>query len=326
MAGLNHKHIIRMRAHFMMRGFNFLVIDYCEKGDLCDYVYENEYLDEDEARKIMLQLVKGVRYLHDRGICHRDLKLDNIFIDEDFNVRIGDFGASCRFDQETKLTYRCGTTQYNAPELVKNQGYFGDEVDCWALGIILYVMLIGKFPFDCDTDMQLLWQVLKGIKFPERPALSSSVKDLIRSLTEPNPSQRATLQAILEHPWMQPAIKADPFFEKDEEEAALAAEQARSMRALAPPVAEDDGADGDDLEAGAAATSAASSSSSKKATSRPQAESRSLAPAPAAPAVAATATVSDSDNGNSNSSSGGGGGGGGGGGSVSNTNAQAPKV
>lgn len=154
MRGLNHKHLIRMRDHFLLRGFNFLVIDYCEKGDLCDYVYENEYLEEDEARKIMLQLVKGVRYLHDRGICHRDLKLvsgtsflclffffslgavakrcgyqDNIFIDKDFNIRIGDFGASCLFDQETKLTYRCGTTQYNAPELVKNQGYFGDEVD-----------------------------------------------------------------------------------------------------------------------------------------------------------------------------------------------------
>jgi serine/threonine protein kinase len=75
MAGLDHKHIIRMRDHFMVRGFNFLVIDYCDKGDLCDYVYENEYLDEAEARKILLQLVKGVRYLHDRGICHRDLKL-----------------------------------------------------------------------------------------------------------------------------------------------------------------------------------------------------------------------------------------------------------
>lgn len=91
-------------------------------------------------------------------------------------------------------------------------------------------MLIGKFPFDCDTDMQLLWQVIKGIKFPERPVLSANAKDLIRSLTEPQPSQRATLPAILEHVWMQPAIKADPNFEKDEEEAALAAQQSRSAR------------------------------------------------------------------------------------------------
>jgi serine/threonine protein kinase len=91
-------------------------------------------------------------------------------------------------------------------------------------------MLIGKFPFDCDTDMQLLWQVLKGIKFPDRPVLSANAKDLIRSLTEPQPSQRATLQAILEHVWMQAAIKADPNFEKDEEEAVLMAQRSRSQR------------------------------------------------------------------------------------------------
>jgi len=146
-----------------------------------------------------------VSYLHERGICHRDLKLDNIFLDRTFSLKIGDFGASCRFDQEVKLTYRCGTTQYNAPELVKNQGYFGDEVDCWALGVILYVMLVGKFPFDCETDMQLLWQVLRGIKFPDDITLSESVKDLVRILTEPEPSQRATLAVVMEHPWIASA-------------------------------------------------------------------------------------------------------------------------
>mmetsp|Transcript_2264 Transcript_2264/g.3757 ORF Transcript_2264/g.3757 Transcript_2264/m.3757 type:complete len:326 (-) Transcript_2264:29-1006(-) len=203
MAGLSHPHIVCVKSHFMVRQFNFLVLEYCSKGDLCDYVYDNEYLSERETRKFMLQLIDGVAYLHDQGICHRDLKLDNIFLDKDYNVKIGDFGASCRFDQNTKLTYRCGTTQYNAPELVKNQGYFGDEVDCWALGIIMYVMLVGKFPFDCDTDMQLLWQVLKGIKFPESRSLTHEAKDLIRQCTEPKPSQRATLAVMLEHDWFR---------------------------------------------------------------------------------------------------------------------------
>jgi serine/threonine protein kinase len=128
-------------------------------------------------------------------------------------------------------------------------------------------MLIGKFPFDCDTDMQLLWQVLKGIKFPERPPLSPGVKDLIRSLTEPQPSQRATLQAILEHPWMQPAIKADPFFERDEEEAALNAEQARSMRSTLPSQHLDDDADVDDKHSKSSATAATAATTTATTTS-----------------------------------------------------------
>merc|ERR1712146_260401 len=81
MKGLKHRHIVCMRDHFLIRSYNFLVLDFAEKGDLCDYVYDHEYLSEREARKIMLQLVRGVRYLHDRGIAHRDLKLDNIFLD-----------------------------------------------------------------------------------------------------------------------------------------------------------------------------------------------------------------------------------------------------
>jgi len=118
-------------------------------------------------------------------------------------IKIGDFGAATRFDQETKLTYRCGTTQYNAPELVKNQGYFGDEVDCWAMGVILFVMLCGMFPFDVETDMQLLYQVLKGVKFPPNLKLSEEVKDLVRSLTEPDPTNRATIDDIRDHPWIK---------------------------------------------------------------------------------------------------------------------------
>jgi serine/threonine protein kinase len=171
-------------------------------------------------------------------------------------------------------------------------------------------MLIGKFPFDCDTDMQLLWQVLKGIKFPERPQLSPGVKDLIRSLTEPQPSQRATLQAILEHPWMQPAIKADPFFERDEEEAALNAEQARSMRSTLPPQHLDDDADVDDKHGKSSATTATAAATTTTtaavATSSSKAQSH-LASSATSTATAVSTSISSSSNSSSSSSVGGGG-------------------
>jgi len=202
MKELQHPNIVQLRKHFIIDEQQYIVVEFAENGDLCDYTYNNEYLEEAEARKFMAQIVEAVSYMHDQGICHRDLKLDNIFLDRHNDIRIGDFGASTYFDQEKKLTYRCGTTQYNAPELVKNQGYWGDEIDCWSVGVVLYVMLCGRFPFEADTDLGLLYQILKGLKYPKKPKLSAEVKDLIESLMEPDPNNRATLDEVRDHPWL----------------------------------------------------------------------------------------------------------------------------
>lgn len=199
MAQLSHKHIVRLIDSLLIESSHFLVLEFADGGDLCDYVYEHERLAEREAARILRQLGSAVGYMHAAGICHRDIKLDNIFLMKSGLVKLGDFGASCTFDQETKLTYRCGTTQYNAPELIKGSGYFGDEVDCWALGVVTYVMLVGKFPFDCDTDMQLLWQVLKGVKFPPKLVLSEAARDIVLTLCEVNSTARGTIDDVRDH-------------------------------------------------------------------------------------------------------------------------------
>jgi serine/threonine protein kinase len=118
-------------------------------------------------------------------------------------VKIGDFGSACYFDQSNRLTSRCGTLKYNAPERFDPQGYYGDQVDCWALGVMMYVMLLGRFPFDGGDGVQLLFQMSRGVQFARsRTPLTTTARDLVCRLLDANPFERATLRSVAEHTWM----------------------------------------------------------------------------------------------------------------------------
>jgi len=124
-------------------------MEYIGKTSLYSYLKSKTHrrLDEEEARNIFLQICKGVRYCHSRCIVHRDLKLENILLDDYNNVKIIDFGFSIFTDPDKKLSIFCGTPSYMAPEIVSKVHYRGNAADIWALGILLYTMLCGKFPF-----------------------------------------------------------------------------------------------------------------------------------------------------------------------------------
>ena len=108
---------------------------------------ESRKLPESEAREYFAQIAAGLSYLHEFSIAHRDLKLENLMLNDDRKMKLIDLGFSIRTAKGAKLNVFCGTPSYMAPELVKKQDYIGAEVDCWALGVILYVVLCGKFPF-----------------------------------------------------------------------------------------------------------------------------------------------------------------------------------
>lgn len=107
----------------------------------------NRRLEEKEAKYLFIQIVKGIDYCHYKNIVHRDIKLENILLDENHNIKIIDFGFSIIIPNYKKLNIFCGTPSYMAPEIVNKIMYSGNSADVWALGILLYVMLNGKFPF-----------------------------------------------------------------------------------------------------------------------------------------------------------------------------------
>lgn len=169
-----------------------------------DLIRKRGSLTEPECRFYITQIVGAVKYMHDIGVIHRDLKLGNIFLDGDMNVKIGDFGLAALLDSKTdrKKTI-CGTPNYIAPEVLfgKDKGH-SYEVDIWSIGIILYVMLFGKPPFQ-SKNVEAIYDRIKRIDytFPENRTVSDEAKNLIMSLLTFDPEKRPSLDRIMEHPF-----------------------------------------------------------------------------------------------------------------------------
>lgn len=113
-------------------------------------------MDEKTSRNYFRQLITAVDYCHDKGISHRDIKPENILIESNGVLKIADFGLSNIIKDGKFLMTSCGSPNYAPPEIIKNKGYDGKQVDIWSCGIVLYVALTGTLPFDCET-MPLLY-------------------------------------------------------------------------------------------------------------------------------------------------------------------------
>jgi len=148
-----------------------LVMEYAAGGELYDYLSERKVLSEQEARRIFRQIATAVFYCHKHKICHRDLKLENILLDQVGNAKIADFGLSNVFDEQRLLSTFCGSPLYASPEIVKGTPYHGPEVDCWSLGVLLYTLVYGAMPFDGSNFKRLVKQISQSDYFePKKPS------------------------------------------------------------------------------------------------------------------------------------------------------------
>ncbi|KAH8318048.1 hypothetical protein KR074_003620 [Drosophila pseudoananassae] len=177
-----------------------LVMEFAAGGELYDYLSERKVLSEKEARRIFRQVATAVYYCHKHKICHRDLKLENILLDEKGNAKIADFGLSNVFDAGRLLATFCGSPLYASPEIVEGTPYQGPEVDCWSLGVLLYTLVYGSMPFDGSNFKRLVKQISQGDYYePRKPARAST---LIREMLTVCPRKRATIEQICSHWWV----------------------------------------------------------------------------------------------------------------------------
>ncbi|EDQ92625.1 uncharacterized protein MONBRDRAFT_30993 [Monosiga brevicollis MX1] len=195
-----HPHIIRLYQVVTSPSDIFMIMEHVSGGELFNYILRRRLLPEDEARRFFQQIISGVDYCHRHMVVHRDLKPENLLLDENLNVKIADFGLSNVMTDGEFLRTSCGSPNYASPQVISGLLYAGPEVDVWSCGVILYVLICGKLPFDDDHLPTLFRKIRKGV-FQIPSHMSEGARDLVTQMLNVDPIKRITIDKIREHPW-----------------------------------------------------------------------------------------------------------------------------
>ncbi|XP_045805376.1 CBL-interacting protein kinase 5-like isoform X4 [Trifolium pratense] len=205
---VRHPNIVEFYDVMASKTKIYFAMEYVKGGELFNKVSRGK-LREDMARKYFQQLIEAVNHCHKRGVYHRDLKLENLLLDENGDLKVSDFGLSALLESKKKdglLHTTCGTPAYVAPEVIRQKGYDGAMADIWSCGIILYVLLAGYLPFNDKNLMEMYKKIAKAeFKFPQW--FRSDAKRLIYRILDPDPRTRITINNIMQNSWFQKGYK-----------------------------------------------------------------------------------------------------------------------
>ncbi|KAM6176942.1 serine/threonine-protein kinase DCLK3 [Erethizon dorsatum] len=210
---LSHPNIVKLHEVYEMEMEIYLIMEYVQGGDLFDAIIESVKFPEPDAALLIMDLCKALVHMHDKNIVHRDLKPENLLVqrneDKSTTLKLADFGLAKHVVRPIFTV--CGTPTYVAPEILSEKGY-GLEVDMWAAGVILYILLCGFPPFRSpERDQDELFNIIQLGHFeflaPYWDNISDAAKDLVSRLLVVDPKKRYTAHQVLQHPWMEVAGK-----------------------------------------------------------------------------------------------------------------------
>jgi len=208
----SHANVVRLREAFEDSDAVYLVMEVCEGGELFDRIVARGHYTERAAASVMRTIMEVVQHCHMNGVMHRDLKPENFLYanaSEISPLKVIDFGLSVCFKPGERFSEIVGSPYYMAPEVLKRN--YGQEIDIWSAGVILYILLCGVPPFWAETDEGIAQAIIRSrIDFEREPwpKVSDNAKDLVSKMLDNNPYTRLTAQQVLEHHWIQNASAA----------------------------------------------------------------------------------------------------------------------
>ncbi|KAI6175773.1 Non-specific serine/threonine protein kinase [Aphelenchoides bicaudatus] len=208
MKNLMHQNICRLYQVVETKRDIYIVVEYCEQGEMFDYIVAKRRLPEPEARHFFRQLVMAIAYTHRQGFAHRDLKPENLLLKgEKRQLKVIDFGLSS--ETKKQLETYCGSLCYAAPEIIMNRP--------WSMGVLLYILVTGSAPFNSEDQRKVSHNITHGCyKIP--PTLSTDCQMLICSLLTVDPEKRMKMDEIMRNKWVMEGyehLKATSIYQKD---------------------------------------------------------------------------------------------------------------
>ncbi|CAM9525442.1 unnamed protein product [Bubo scandiacus] len=193
---LAHRHVVGFQGFFEDADFVYVVLELCRRRSLLELHKRRKALSEPEVRYYLRQTILGCQYLHSHRVIHRDLKLGNLFLSDDMEVKIGDFGLATKveYDGERKKTL-CGTPNYIAPEVLGKKGH-SFEVDIWSIGCIMYTLLVGKPPFETSCLKETYIRIKKN-EYTIPKHINPVAANLIQKMLRSDPATRPTIDELL---------------------------------------------------------------------------------------------------------------------------------
>ncbi|KAH8915006.1 kinase-like protein [Atractiella rhizophila] len=215
LTSLEHPHCVKLFDWFTSKSSYYMIFELAAGGELYDRVERSGKFPEHLVRPMVLDLMTALSYVHHWGVIHRDLKLENIFLRTSkgppFDCLIADFGVCRKYEWDEghelhKMTDIVGSPGYIAPEMVERRGY-GKKVDVFALGVITFLLLFGRFPFKAAINRDFVHQCRNGVKFPNSTQISADARDFLRRCLAYNQHDRPTSAEALELPWLSGSTK-----------------------------------------------------------------------------------------------------------------------
>ena len=206
LCNLDHPNIIKFKEAAQDPKNVHLVLELVDGVPLSTYL--NKTASEDTLRKIFTQILEALQQCHEQCISHRDIKLENILIDTDHNVKLIDFGFSTYDPDRSSYKLYCGTPSYMAPEIVRNKEFSGPAADIWALGVLFFNALTKTFPFKAPAERDLFKKIARGV-FDVPDTVHPQARLMIKRMLQVDPSKRPSAEMILQEQWINIRDEAD---------------------------------------------------------------------------------------------------------------------